>query len=155
MTSIEPYLRAIKSTQATDLATPENSYLEHLKPLLEVALEGLGLSVIVHPKNQDGSGLADLGLFEIESKNLVAVVEAEAPSTDISDSNSTNAKSKEAWRQAKTYSKGKGATLLTNFHEFILVNSLECFMRPSPRDSGRSPPTPSIYRNSSSWVTSE
>jgi hypothetical protein len=37
----------------------------------------------------------------------------------------------------------------------VEFNSLECFMRPSPRDSGRSPPTPSIYRNSSSWVTSE
>jgi hypothetical protein len=121
MTSFEKYIKGIKQTQAHNLATPENSYLEHLKPLLESALEGLGLSVVVHPKNQDGSGLADLGLFETGSKDLVAVVEAEAPSTDISDSNSTNAKSKEAWRQAKTYSKGKGATLLTNFHEFILV----------------------------------
>jgi Domain of unknown function (DUF4158) len=37
----------------------------------------------------------------------------------------------------------------------VMINSLERFRRPSPRDSARSPATPSIYPNSTQPVTSE
>ena len=47
MATFEAYLHAVKSTRASDLATPENSYLEHLKPLFETALEVQGVSQAV------------------------------------------------------------------------------------------------------------
>jgi hypothetical protein len=85
MTALETFLRALRETKASDQATPENSYLPHLKPLLEAALEGVTpkLTVLTHPKKVSGAGLADSGLVESGSNDLTSAVEAEAPTTSL------------------------------------------------------------------------
>lgn len=64
--TLESFLRTLRDTKASNQATPENSYLEYLKPLIRAALEGLSpkLQVITHPKNVAGAGLVDSGLVE-------------------------------------------------------------------------------------------
>ncbi|WP_216322249.1 type ISP restriction/modification enzyme [Deinococcus aestuarii] len=122
MPSLSPYLAALRDTRATDLATPENSYLPHLKPLLEAALETLSprVGVLTHPRDRAGAGLADAALVEAGSGDLVAAVEAEAPTTSLAFP-PTTAGGEEAWEQARRYSAHLGPTLLTNFVDFVLV----------------------------------
>lgn len=124
VSALETFIHALRSTSATDQATPENSYLPHLKPLLEAALMGLTprVAVITHPKKVSGAGLADSGLVEAGSGDLTSAVEAEAPTTSLVFP-AASPKGREAWSQAEKYSKQIGPTLLTNFLEFRLVIS--------------------------------
>lgn len=95
MTALETFLRALRETKASDQATPENSYLPHLKPLLEAALEGVTpkLTVLTHPKKVSGAGLADSGLVESGSNDASTIISIQKSQT-LNSSNVIPA----AWR---------------------------------------------------------
>lgn len=116
------YLDAIRVDWASGDATPENSYVPHLKRLLE---EVLNEEIVAWPRG-NGEGLPDLGLRS--GGVLEGFVEAEAIRRTLPQ-NTTGQK------QAKRYSK-EAPTLLTNFYDFWVIDGEEVLRQYSIARSG-------------------
>ncbi|MFC3605512.1 N-6 DNA methylase [Deinococcus soli (ex Cha et al. 2016)] len=103
------YVKAIR--KAHGKGTPENTYL----PILSALLGGLlpGYHLITHP-SKDEQGLPDFALREKDGAENIALGEAEALDTPL-------AKNTHGLEQAQRYAK-QAPTLLTNFHEFIVLD---------------------------------
>lgn len=105
------FLTAIRATWATGDATPENSYVPHLRAFLEEVLDE---EVVAWPRGNE-QGLPDLGLRS--GGILEGFVEAEALNRTLNQ----NVKGQ---KQALRYSK-EAPTLLTNFYDFWVVDREE------------------------------
>lgn len=103
------YVKAVR--QAHGKGTPENTYLPLFKELLDSLLPEY--EVITHP-SKDQQGLPDFALREKEGAENIALGEAEA--LDVPLVNNTH-----GLKQAKGYAK-QAPTLLTNFHEFVVLD---------------------------------
>lgn len=103
------YVKAIR--KAHGQGTPENTYV----PLLKALLDGLlpEYEVITHPGKDDG-GLPDFALRERGGAEHVALGEAEALDTPL-------AGNAHGLKQARRYAR-QAPTLLTNFHEFVVLD---------------------------------
>ena len=103
------YVKAIR--KAHGKGTPENTYLPLLKPLFEGLLPEY--QVITHP-SKDEQGLPDFALREPDGPENLVIGEAEALDVPLS-------KNQHGWQQARGYAK-QAPTLLTNFHEFVVLD---------------------------------
>ncbi|WP_293911502.1 hypothetical protein [Deinococcus sp.] len=112
MTSREALITYIKDIRKVHgSGTPENTYLPLLKPLFEGLLPEY--EVITHP-SKDQQGLPDFALREPGGAENIALGEAEALDLPLS----SNA---HGLQQAQGYAK-QAPTLLTNFHEFVVLD---------------------------------
>ncbi|MFC3862814.1 type ISP restriction/modification enzyme [Deinococcus antarcticus] len=107
-TAFGDYVKAIRKVHGK--GTPENTYLPLLKELLDALLPEY--EVITHP-SKDEQGLPDFGLREKDGAENVALGEAEALDVPL-------AKNVHGLEQARRYARQK-PTLLTNFHEFVVL----------------------------------
>ena len=107
-TAFGDYVKAIRKVHGK--GTPENTYLPLLKELLDALLPEY--EVITHP-SKDEQGLPDFGLREKDGAENVALGEAEALDVPL-------AKNAHGLEQARRYARQK-PTLLTNFHEFVVL----------------------------------